>query len=463
MFRYIILLCILLFVLVSFLVNSEVYSSTSGLTMDWGGKVNNMSLVSKKDQDINILTVSPYLDGIISSNCTFFISGKFMQLHPFSPPIDAPYDNKQIYDLESAYLSGDLNPHISLNIGRKNYKLGSGFLFNNTSDGIDLDMSYGNFKGLFLANYTGLQLKETNPYNFNRNDFIPTNDVEDRKVKLGGAKRIFGGMSPGLYFGEQYLYILALYQHDLADDSSERYTTYYGGLGLKGSFLNDFGYSIDGVYEGGSSPNINYEQNGRDKINAYGSVANLSYIPKSKSNFQIITTYAIGSGDANRETVNLSKGNMYGKDAMFKTFGTYPRGSIVRPELTNLQIASITIAFNPLSFSKSRTFKKFQFGLRSYSYFKLEKEAPIGGFFGVSNSFSSSQYTSIPENKQDKYLGSTGETFIKWEVTSDLYVGIDYGIFFQNFKYYKDAPTAGTTVDTTKKTQLFMGTLTVNF
>ncbi len=417
--------------------NNKAKTDNTNFTIDFGMDVTNTFFIGKEEQNIYLLNVLPYINNIFSKTTNLLVKGKFFYIKVLEPPEDS-FVYKQHIDLEELFFKSRIGDNIDLEVGRKYYKIGSGIVFNNISDGFQLGFSTKGFYINALANYTGLLLQDTNPFNFDYNDFTGvTEEVSDGEINLGGAERIFAGIVPGLYLGEHEIYGLFIYSPDFEDDKLYKYTTFYGGLGFKGSIISGLGYHVEGIYQGGTSPisdSVNPEGE-TATIQAFAVFTELKYLIDHPSKVQVSVKYAAGSGDKDRENAYLSNGNTYGKDTLFKSFGLFYRGFSARPEIGNIQLAGLTISGNPFYSLDGESFKHFLFGIQSYSYFK--DDGVITGSFGISNTFDV-QDQSVDRYGSDKYLGSTLDMFIRWQISSDLYFAQEFGVFFHQFDYNGD-------------------------
>jgi len=92
------------------------------------------------------------------------------------------YESDNVLDLDLAYLSMFyLSNTINISLGRNYYTIGTGLVLNGRGDGAEAAWHSSYFSINLLGLYTGLLVKEDNPYKLN------DKDISD------GAKRMFGG------------------------------------------------------------------------------------------------------------------------------------------------------------------------------------------------------------------------------------------------------------------------------
>jgi len=316
------------------------------------------------------------------------------------------YDN--FFDLELAYLDF-YNSDYSLNIaaGRKYFILGTGLTFNGRGDGLELKYfsKYLNLQ-LFGA-YTGLLLKEDNPYE------LSSKDITD------GAKRIFAGGSIAKEMYNQTIYLLGLSQIDLSSQKNSRYNSQYYGLGLKGLALDNLSYYAEFIYETGKSYLSGTEN--KKNINAFATTMGLNYYLNLFLNPVLIFQYAFGSGDKDRDNYNLSTGNTAGEDNGFITFGTFTAGYALRPLLSNIHIIRGGFSINPFLWSKKKYLNKMILTSKYTLYLKDKTEAPLND----------GQQATL--NK--KLIGHAFDLEIKWKAFYDLAIFFNYGLFIPGDAY----------------------------
>jgi hypothetical protein len=316
--------------------------------------------------------------------------------------------NDNQFELDMAY-AGFSNESRSLNIsaGRKFYSVGTGLVLNGRGDGAEVDYYSSTVNVTLLGMYTGLLIKENNPYN------LSTKDAAD------GAMRAFTG---GMFYrtiSNQTVYAFGLAQFDLQDyetGDKSKYDSQYWGAGSRGFIGEGLSYYGEIVYETGQA----YDSSGsKDSISAYAINTELDYYLGMKMNPTLIFQYAMGSGDRNRRGKS-SNGNQSGDDHGFMYFGTYTGGYALRPYLMNIHVVRGGFSIAPMSDSDklylSRMFLIFKYSL----YFKDEKNAPIadGG-----------------ASEEKMFVGHGLDLAYKWIIYSDLSVFLNGAVFIPGSAY----------------------------
>ncbi|HOK92338.1 MAG TPA: hypothetical protein PLN03_05900 [Spirochaetota bacterium] len=112
-------------------------------------------------------------------------------------------ESDNVADLDLSFISSKFkNGAIVVSAGRKFYSMGTGVVLNGRGDGGEISI-YTSFLSInLLGLYTGLLLKDNNPYG------LSDRDLSD------GAKRTFAGATASVDFWNQKLYIFGLAQID---------------------------------------------------------------------------------------------------------------------------------------------------------------------------------------------------------------------------------------------------------
>ncbi len=387
----------------------------------------------------NITVVRPWLKLPLWDNSFFYLRGKYT----FKGVLNQKGYDKQkitnILDLDLGYFKiGSRNQNVVFHLGRKYYNLGTGLVLNGRGDGFQLDLftKYVNFK--VFSMYTGLLVKDDNPYN-----------LSDRDI-ANGADRLFTGANVNLELFNQTLFMYAMDQADFSNVNgvslsrsfpfldyskklpftSNRYSSYnsqYYGIGLKGAIFSGLVYYGEIIHERGRSYtsgsynitkgfynplSFRYKKN---KIRAWAGLANLYYYVDLMLRPVIIAQYAYGSGDRHRDNYKLPYGNSFGVDEGFIYFGTYVGGYALRPILANLHVIRAGFSLSPLSWSDKRYLRDMTVIAKYSNYMKDKVQAPINyGFDAV---------------RKDRHVGHGVDVSLRWLVFSDLSFYLNYGCF----------------------------------
>ncbi len=325
---------------------------------------------------------------------------------------DGTYDSVEsdnVADLDLGYLSAS-NSSGSLNFstGRKYYSLGTGVALNGRGDGAEISWYAGAVDIKILGLYTGLMMKDNNPYG------LSDADTAD------GAKRIFSGGILTLSFLNQQAYLFGMAQFDLSDEDSDnksRYDSQYYGIGLNGKFLTDAAYYAEFIYQTGTS--YISTSNEESDIKAYAVNSGVNYFVPAKLSPVLMLQYAYGSGDADRGSYTSSNrpGGSTGDDSGFIHFGTYNGGYALKPKLSNIHIFRGGFSFTPARRMSLIT---------KYSYYiKDQKESPING--------------GSDATLANAWIGQEIDLSFRWRIFYDLSFYVNYGLFLPGDAYASDA------------------------
>lgn len=340
------------------------------------------------------------------SNAFFYIRGKNSYLGIASSKgnqySSAKSDN--VLDLDLAYLSiSSGNGGLNLSIGRKFYNIGTGLVLNGRGDGGEASWYGSTFSINLLGMYTGLLMKDNNPYG------LSSKDITD------GAERVFTGGTLAAALFNQKLYLFGLAQIDQSKQVSGKETKYdsqYYGGGLEGVVFTDISYFAEFVYETGKSYITNTSiANEETSIAAYAVNSGINYyIPVALSPV-LMFQYAYGSGDKYR--TDYSSSNRLtgsGDDTGFISFGTFSGGYALKPSLGNIHIFSGGFSFSP--------FDKLSLGSK-YLYYMKDKKEPL------------TTATALPK----AFIGQGVDVSFRWQMFYDLSMYVNYGLFLPGDAY----------------------------
>ncbi len=347
------------------------------------------------------------------NNSFFYIRGKDSYLKvQKNEGIYSGVESDNILDLDLAYLSassgtGDLN----ISIGRKFYNVGSGLVLNNRGDGGEFSLNFYGFGLNLFGLYTGLLIKENNPYKLSSKDYSD------------GAKRAFGGGTFNAEFFNQKFYVFGVVQSDLAKDDKAAKTEYnsqYYGTGLEGILFENISYFAEFIYETGKSF---IDKTGKEStISAYAVNSELDYYIPIFLKPALTLQYAYGSGDKYRKnyTDSVRPDNSTGDDTGFISFGSYSGGYALKPVLSNIHILRAGLVIVPFYASESAFLNRMSIGGKYSYYRKDKKESPI-----------KSGEAGLP----DLNIGQGVDASLRWQMFYDLSMYVNYGLFLPGKAY----------------------------
>lgn len=226
-------------------------------------------------------------------------------------------------------------------------------------------------------------------------------------------------------------YVYGLVQQDYNDDelllvgptSTEfNYDSFYVGFGSEGAITDRLTYGMEAVYEGGDNLSRSTSDIGfpvdqtTDDIEAWAFDAQLNYLFSDANRSRLIGEFLYASGDDDRQTSTSDTfgGNKPGTtDTAFNAFGLLNTGLAFAPAVSNLIM--IRGGANTFPMPENKFFKRAQVGVDLFGFFKADKDAP------------SDEDTYIGRSA---YLGFETDLYLNWRITSDLSLGVRYGIFF---------------------------------
>ena len=346
------------------------------------------------------LNAQVWLKTYLWSNSFFYIRGKNSYMGVVTNDGDASnVESDNVADLDLAYISMTAyEGGLKFSAGRKYYTMGTGLVLNGRGDGGEIDW-YGFGLGIkILGMYTGLMLKDNNPYN------LSSKDIAD------GAERVFAGGLLDFTFLNQKLYAFGLAQIDLAEEDDTmktRYNSQYYGGGLEGVLFEDLAYFGEFVYETGES--YIEQTNEKSTIAAYAVNSGITYYIPVALNPAIVLQYAYGSGDKYRDSYTNPRrtSSAEGDDTGFMYFGTFSGGFALKPVLANIHIFRGGFSFSP--------FDKMSLGAKYAYYIKDEKDSPIN--------------SGTDASADESFIGQGVDVSFRWQIFYDLSVYVNYGLF----------------------------------
>ncbi|HPS57888.1 MAG TPA: alginate export family protein [Spirochaetota bacterium] len=319
-------------------------------------------------------------------------------------------ESDNLFDLDLAYLDARSSAGaVKFAMGRKYFTMGTGLVLDGRGDGAELSYNGSIFSMDLLGMYTGLLLKDNNPYGFSDRD------------TADGAKRVFAGGKASIYYENQEFYLLGLAEIDLSDQDDTQKTKYdaqYYGAGLNGVFLEGFAYYAEFVYEMGKG----YATGNKETdIKAFAINSGLDWYLPVALNPVLMLQYAFATGDENRS--NYTTSNMQGsdtEDSGFMYFGTFNGGYALKPVLGNMHVISAGASCAPFAGSSSARLKKMSL-MAKYSYYM--KDVTTAGVNEGDGGL------------DEAFLGQGVDASLRWEIYYDLSFYINYGVFFPGSAY----------------------------
>jgi hypothetical protein len=318
-------------------------------------------------------------------------------------------------ELDLAYLDYEANAHLRLRGGRQFVTVGRGLVLALDLDGLEVTHA--------LADWTyRLFAGQTVPRDFNIDDSILGFSRQTQKRRF-----YFAEVEHRRIDGTKYTaYVLA------QDDRSRtleplqasrpfRYESHYASLGVEGDIDPRLGYSLEAVYQGGSSM-VDILPSPRVRIDAWALLAGLEYHPRGPWHPEVSLEYAAGSGDATRASVTNTFGGKLRptrRDTNFLYFGVYDGGLDLSPRLSNLHVIRLGYQVKPLP-SAQEDLPELSVGVKLSRYFKDETRG------GISDLVAGPLSTDV---------GTGADVFVAARPLSDYTILAQYGLFVPGDTY----------------------------
>ncbi|MGQ0614951.1 MAG: alginate export family protein [Planctomycetaceae bacterium] len=195
------------------------------------------------------------------------------------------------------------------------------------------------------------------------------------------------------------------------------YDSSYLGIGSRGEITGQLGYLAEFVKEWGtatSDPFRTFPQV-TDDVDAWAARLAFFFAPRALrhrgARFELEILLASGDDDRFHSTQTFG-GNLGGTDDRgFNAFGGANTGLALAPELSNLMILRLGGTATP--FQRHRILQRLRVGIDILFLNKMDSDAPISVF-------------TMPG---EGFLGTEVDLLLDWEVLSDVYVEMRYGIF----------------------------------
>ncbi len=293
--------------------------------------------------------------------------------------------------------------------GRQFVSLGRGLLFNQVAYAGVVDWAQGAWSARL----------------FGAHSIIHDDDIDQSLPNADDSRRFFvGGEVDYALDGNHRAYVLALVERDLNDEDPEAagqdwgYNATYLGAGVRGALGRDLGYHLEAVYEFGES--VAGGSTETEDIQAFSLTALVEYRFAVETSPTVLFEYLYGSGDGDRGSVtDQGAGNAAGTDDEgFLAFGFLQTGYSLFPRVSNIHILRLGGSLRPLE--AHDLFRYLEVGVFGYLYRKAESSAPI----------------SDPRSfLDDSDVGSEIDLFLRWRITSDVGLGVNFGRFLPGDAY----------------------------
>lgn len=312
--------------------------------------------------------------------------------------------------VDQAYLDADLSwedNDLSVRAGRQFESLGRGLLLNGVLYSLHASWSSGRWSARALLAHT----------------IIHDDDIDQSLPNPHDSHRGFAGFEANyMLSGDHRVYLMALVERDFNNEEntfqSWDYHANYIGLGGRGTLLPGLSYSAEAVYEFGQSAGAGSQD--LETIQAFAFTLGLEYFWRMDTSPHFVLDYMFGSGDEDRGSVtDVAAGNLAGtKDESFLAFGFLQTGFSLFPRLSNIHIVRVGGSFRPLE--SVDVARNLEVGAFFYWYQKVESAQPI----------------SDPRSfKDDSDVGTEVDFLLRWRITSDLGISVNYGLFMPGKAY----------------------------
>ena len=303
-----------------------------------------------------------------------------------------------------------------VSVGRQFLFVGRGISFGLNTDAVSLDWAWRDWAGLVFGSQS---VQRGNDLVNNRGGIYQRSDRE-----FFGAEIEYQG------WDRRDLYGYVVSQWDTSSDTpgDQEFDSEYWGVGSTGELL--FGDPGDpwGI------PNLRYfgefivqsGQNGtfvgtREPIRSWAVDTGLNYYWDAPGRPRFTAEYARATGDPSRsfsgQPQDLLFGNQVGtSEKTFLGFGYLNTGASFAPLFSNLEFVRFGAAMRPFDDSESLTWQNFEVGASSFIYWRPEQDSSI-----------SDVRANIPG---ERFLGHEWDLFVNWQMSSDLFLLMNYGVFF---------------------------------
>lgn len=308
-------------------------------------------------------------------------------------------------------------------IGRQFLYVGRGIAFALTTDAVSFDWQCGDFAGMLFGSQSVRHFD-----NIDRS--VPGFTRSDREF--------YGAQVEYERWDHHRPYAFAVIQRDRSNETPNNplqeydYDSEYWGIGIRGEALFGEGetgvgiqnlqYFGEFILETGHSIGDDNDpitiSNSSDDIESWALDVGLIYYPEHCTKPRLLLEFAYASGDEDRfSPQNTLFGNKPGTvDEGFLGFGFMNTGVSFAPLLANLEFVRVAGAFRPFEECCEWRMSNMEVGSSFFAYWRPEEDA------GVSD---------IRADTPGKhFLGTEVDLFMNWRISSDLYLLLNYGVFF---------------------------------
>jgi len=195
------------------------------------------------------------------------------------------------------------------------------------------------------------------------------------------------------------------------------YDSSYLGIGSRGEITGQLGYQAEFAKEWGTSlsdPFRTFPQT-FDDVDAWAARVAFFFAPRCcrhrRARFELEVLLASGDEDRMHSSQTFG-GNLGGTDDEgFNAFGSANTGLALAPDLSNLLVVRLGGTASP--FQGHALLQRLRIGVDVLFLNKLDSDAPISVF-------------TVPG---DGFLGTELDLLVDWQILSDVYLEIRYGIF----------------------------------
>lgn len=325
-------------------------------------------------------------------------------------------------DINSLYAEGQVLPGedteqylLRYRAGRFRFSEFTGYVLNQSLDGLRLNFELSKLSLEAAAGYTGLLFIPSSSILVTQSDYDVSVAVPESGYGLASPKAIetFRLTVPGLTLGQDFLFDVVLQQdlqaeEDLRSDD-DRIHTEHIGFGFRGRLAPS-------VYQ-----NVFYYFNyghGKYTTAAHLFGGGLSYYNEDFHYTRVRIRGFYSSGDNDQ---NFFYGGYSGGDTSthFIALSSAPvSGLVFSPEIGNLTLCEVSLSMRPLSESRNSALEKFQTSLAALAFFRNTGGAiSEGGIDGTSD---------------ESYLGSEVNMALRFRPFSDFGFSLAGGIFLPN-------------------------------
>lgn len=379
----------------------------------------------------------------------FYSRGR-LQYRDYNPGDESAYDDDGLQGfVEEAYYKFDLARHLAAYQGvstTNNVTVIAGRQFVDWASSLVLSQYLDGGRAVANIGPVGFELL-AGVTTYGTTDF----DLSRPDYAMSTYRGFYGGMVS--YQVEQHRpYAYVLFQRDYNKDRTVEiagataefdYNSEYYGIGSDGNLSDKVAYSVEAVYQGGSTLSAQtFTETGLpvdqtdNRINAWASQASLDYFFGDERKSALGTGLILASGDTDRgqSSVTLDGNEPGTNDNAFNGLGLVSAGYAFAPPISNLVIARASASTFPWG-GRSGSISRVQLGTDFLLSWKMRKDAPID-----------------EPTTDEKFLGTEGGVFMNWRVAEDVFFQVRYAAF-----------VPGEAIEDNKIRQFFYTSLTFSF